>query len=270
MTARAMNSRGFTLAEVLVASTISAFIAISALGALKAVTDSTQVVNRATETAGEVRFAARMMAADLGNLYRDPDPRNMKLVGASQESSAGGPTILTFYAVGSTKARAGQPEGDIYEIEYFLAENRNAEPESQPGEQREEEEAQKFVLFRRLWPNPDRERNPGGILTPIAENIDQMEMRFFDGKQWAPQWPEELQSIPELVEVTLVTVPKGRGSPVIEKFTVNFPRLAARGTGSAGEGPQGEQGSAQPPQPGEPQTQENQGTPGPPEPRSRR
>ena len=97
-----------------------------------------------------------------------------------------------------------------------------------------------------------------------------MEMRFFDGKQWAPQWPEELQSIPELVEVTLVTVPKGRGSPVIEKFTVNFPRLAARGTASAGEGPQGEQGSGQPPQQGEPQTQENQGTSGPPEPRSRR
>ncbi len=261
MTARAMNSRGFTLAEVLVASTISAFIAISAVGALKAVTDSTQIVNRATDTAGEVRFAAKMMAIDLGNLYRDPDLKSMKFVGASEESSAGGPTILTFYAVGSTKARAGQPEGDIYEIEYFLAQGRNAEAEPQPGQQGQpgQEETQKFVLFRRVWPNPDKEREPGGVLTPIAENIDLMEVRFFDGQQWATQWPEELQSIPELVEVTLVTAPKGRGDPVIEKFTVNFPRLAARTDAPAGEGSQGQQGSAQPPQQGQPQMQESQG-----------
>lgn len=263
MTARRMNNRGFTLAEVLVASTISAFIAISAVGALKAVTDSAQVVNRATEMVGDVRFAARMMAADLGNLYRDPDPKSMKLVGASQESSAGGPPMVTFYAIGSTKARAGQPEGDVYEVEYFLAKNDRALPA--PGEQEQQEGAEKLVLFRRLWPNPERERNPGGILTPIAENIDLMEMRFFDGKQWVTQWPEELQSIPELVEVTLVTLPQDRGVPVIEKFTVNFPRLAAKGAGASGEGPQGEPGSGQPPQPGQPQPQESQGTPGSPE-----
>jgi len=262
MTARTMNNRGFTLTEVLIASTISAFIAISAVGALKALTDSSQVVNRATEMVGDIRFAARMMATDLGNLYRDPDPKSMKFVGASQESSVGGPPILTFYAVGSTKARAGQPEGDIYEIEYFLARNDKSLPA--PGEQEPEDETEKFVLFRRVWPNPDKERNPGGILTPIAENIDQMEMRFFDGKQWAPQWPEELQSIPELVEVTLATVPRDRGMPVIEKFTVNFPRFAARGAGPSGEGPQGEPGSGQPPQ-SQPQPQENQGTPGSPE-----
>lgn len=261
MTARTMDNRGFTLAEVLIASTISAFIAIAAVGALKALTDSTQVVCRATETAGEVRFAATMIAADLGNLYRDPDPKSMKLVGTSEESIAGGPTMLTFYAAGSTKARAGQPEGDVYEVEYLLARNDSSEPA--PGQA--EEEAQRFVLFRRLWPNPDKERNPGGILTPIAENIDRLEMRFFDGKQWVTQWPEELQSIPELVEITLATLPKEGGSPVIEKFTVNFPRLAARGASASDAGPEGGPGSGQPPQQGQPPTQGNQDTPGPPE-----
>jgi prepilin-type N-terminal cleavage/methylation domain-containing protein len=91
MTTRRTDNRGFTLAEVLIASTMSAFIALAAVGALKAVTDSTQLVDRATETAGEVRFAARMIQADLTNLYRDPDPKAMKLVGASQESDALGP-----------------------------------------------------------------------------------------------------------------------------------------------------------------------------------
>ena len=92
-----------------------------------------------------------------------------------------------------------------------------------------------------------------------------MDIRFFDGKQWATQWPEELQSIPELVEVTLATLPKDRGAPVVEKFTVSFPRLAAKGAGASGEVPQGQPGSGQPPQQGQPQPQENQGMPGSPE-----
>ena len=44
---------------------------IAAVGALKAVTDSSQAINRASEMAGDVRFAAGMMATDLGNLYRE-------------------------------------------------------------------------------------------------------------------------------------------------------------------------------------------------------
>ncbi|MBN1506734.1 MAG: prepilin-type N-terminal cleavage/methylation domain-containing protein [Sedimentisphaerales bacterium] len=252
----APDNRGFTLAEVLVASTLSAFIALAAVGALKAVTDSSQVVDRATETMGQVRFAARMIADDLHNLYRDPDPRSMKLVATSAESSAGSPTMLTFYAVGSARARVGQPEGDIYEISYFLSKDEGAEPTA-------EETPDKFILFRRLWPNPDKDRNPGGMLSPIAENIDAFEMRFFDGKQWATQWPEELQSIPELVEITLVTLPRGRGSPVIERFTVNFPRLAAREAAASGGEPPGGQGGGQPQQ-GAPQMQGNQGIQGPP------
>lgn len=244
------------MAEILIASTLSSFIALAALGALKAVTDSTQVVNRATEAAADVRFAARMMAHDLANLYRDPDPRNMKLVGASQGSDAGGPVLLTFYAAGCTKARAGQPEGDVYEVEYFLGKGDTPDVE---------DEEEKFVLFRRLWPNPDKERDPGGILAPIAENIDVFQMRFYDGQQWVSEWREELQSVPEVVEVTLVTRPTDRGSLVMEKFTVSFPRLAARTAAAPGEGQPGEGGSGQQPPQGPPQGEGNQGTPGSPE-----
>jgi general secretion pathway protein J len=249
-----VNRRGFTLAEVLIASTLSTFIALAAVAALKTVTDSTQVVNRATETAGEVRFAARMMARDLANLYRDSDAKNMRLVGASQEADSGGPVHLTFYAVGCTKARADQPEGDVYEVEYFL--NKSETPDVEP-------EKQKFVLFRRLWPNPDKQRQPGGILSPIAENIDVFQMRFYDGRQWVNEWREELQAVPEVVEVTLIAQATERANPVQQKFMVNFPRLAAKAAAPSADGPQGEQGG-QPPE-GQPQEQGNQGPSGSPE-----
>jgi type II secretion system protein J len=221
MRRRTVNNGGFTLAEVLVASTISAFIAAVAVGALKTVVDSAQAIDAATETAAELRFAARMIARDLNNLYRDVNPQNMRLLGASQGSETGGPAFLVFYVAGRAKARMDQPESDVYEVEYFVGQHDTLELA---------ERVQESVLFRRLWPNPHEERNPGGILTPIAENIGMLQMRFFDGEQWAGEWPEEMESIPQLIEITLVALPEGRKAPVIETFMASFPRLMGQAT----------------------------------------
>jgi general secretion pathway protein J len=237
---------GFTLAEVLVASTISGFIAVIAVGALNAIASSSQRVNEVTETTSEIRFAARMLARDLANLYRDANPQNMKLIGAAEGNAKGGPPFLTFYTVGRAKARANQPEGDVYEVEYFLG-TRQQQQKDETTEASEES----TVLFRRLWPNPDKNRDPGGVLTPIAENIGVFQVRFYDGKQWGDEWTEEMQALPEYVEVTLATLPE-RGDPVVETFTVTFPRLsqtvptAARQGTAGSQGEQGQQGTKTP------------------------
>jgi general secretion pathway protein J len=235
---------GFTLAEVLVASTISGFIAIVAVGALNAVSHTAQIVNRTSEVNAEIRFAARMLAQDLANLYRDANPENIKLIGASQGSEAGGPPFLTFYTVGRAKARADQPEGDVYEVEYLL--RTRPEQEGATGESEEES----MMLFRRLWPNPDKDRPPGGILTPIAENIAIFYFRFSDGKEWVDEWTEEMRTLPKLIEVTLATTPPEKGDPVLETFVVSFPRMAeasagASPEGESSEGQQGQQGQQQ-------------------------
>jgi type II secretion system protein J len=231
--------RGFTLAEVLVASTISGFIAIVAVGAMNAIAHTAQTVNRVSEVNSEIRFAARMLAQDLANLYRDPNPENVKLVGASQGSETGGPPFLTFYMVGRAKARADQPEGDVYEVEYFLG-IRQADDQRQVASESGEEE---MVLFRRLWPNPDKDREPRGILAPIAENIAIFYIRFHDGQDWAGQWSEEMRALPKLIEVTLGTAPPGKGDPVLETFTIAFPRMAemSQGASQQGESSQGGQ-----------------------------
>jgi general secretion pathway protein J len=213
------SNKGFTLAEALVASTISAFVALVAVGALRTVTDSAEVVNQSGETTSEVAFAARMLAHDLANLYRDPDPRNMQLVGASQGAESSETAYLRLYTVGRAPARIGQPEGDVYEVEYLL---RQAElPEAGS-----DDEAGISVLFRRQWPNPDREREPGGVLIPIARNIDVFGIRFFDGEQWVDEWSEELQSLPRLIEVTLATLGEEGAVATMETFTAYPARLA--------------------------------------------
>jgi general secretion pathway protein J len=217
-----VRHKGFTLAEVLVASTISGFIAIVAVGAMNAITHTAQTVNRVSEVNSELRFAARLIAQDLANLYRDSNPENIKLLGVSQGSDTAGPPFLTFYMVGRAKARADQPEGDVYEVEYFLGSRQEQDQGSLAGGSQEEQ----TVLFRRLWPNPDKDRQPRGILTPIAENLGIFYVRFYDGKEWRGDWTEEMRTLPKLIEVTLGTAPPEDGDPVLETFTVAFPRMA--------------------------------------------
>lgn len=174
--------------EVLVASVIGAFVALVAVGTLKAISAGAEIVDSHIDTAAELRFASKTIAGDLMNLYRDKDIKNTKFVGTAQEAAGRIVSGLTFYTVGRIKARAGQPEGDVYEVEYYLATDQ-----------------EKSALMRRLWPNPDKEEatQPGGILTAIAENIDTFEARFFDGIQWLSEWPEQPESVPQLVEITI-------------------------------------------------------------------
>jgi len=200
---------GFTLVEVLVASTIGTFVALVAVGTLRAITASSEMVEYSISAAAEVRFASNMIARDLVNLYRDENRRNTKLIGTAQESEQGSISYLVFYTVSRAKARIGQPEGDIYEVEYCLV--------------RDEE---KSLLMRRLWPNPNEEKEPGGILTVIAEDIDFFEVRYFDGEEWSNEWPEEMEILPQLVEVNIVAKVPSRGEPAVESFVVNFVRSA--------------------------------------------
>jgi type II secretion system protein J len=195
--------------EILLASTIGVFVALVAVSALKAVSVSTQMLDSNINTAAEVRFASKTIATDLVNLYRDSNSTNTRFIGVIDAADDTIVSSLTLYTVSLAKARADQPEADVYEVEYFLM-----------------EDEENSLLMRRVWPNPDKDTEPGGILYPIAENIDIFQVRYFDGEQWQSEWPEELESIPELAEVTIAAGQSGQKNVTIESFIVNFIRSA--------------------------------------------
>ena len=202
---------GFTLVEVLVASTIGVFIAMVAVGALRAIIASSEMVDENINAAAEVRFAANMIARDLQNFYNDDDIDNTKFIGTLEALENNNYTsYLIFYTLGRTKARLDQPEGDLYEVEYYLM-----------------QEGENSVLMRRLWPNPTKdyeELEPRGTLTVIAENIAAFEVQYFDGEEWFEEWPEEMQVLPDLVSVSIVAMQPERINPVSESIIVNLTR----------------------------------------------
>jgi type II secretion system protein J len=206
---------GFTLVEVLVASTIGVFIAMVAVGALRAIIAGGEMVDNNINAAAEVRFAANMIARDLANFYNDDDIDNTKFIGTLEALGDDNYTsYLIFYTLGRTKARIDQPEGDLYEVEYYIV-----------------QEEDNSMLMRRLWPNPSKEYEelePRGILTVIAENIDAFEVQYFDGEEWFEEWPEEIQELPELVSISIVARQPDLSNPPSETIIVNLARAEAQ------------------------------------------
>jgi type II secretion system protein J len=202
---------GFTLVEVLVASTIGVFIAMVAVGALRTIIASAEMVDSNINAAAEVRFAANMIARDLRNFYKDDDIENTKCIGFVEPLEQNNYTsYLIFYTLGRTKARVDQPEGDLYEVEYYLM-----------------REGETSSLMRRLWPNPHEELEPGGILTVIAEDIGTFQVQYFDGEEWSEEWPEEMQTLPDLVAVSIAAKQSNRNNPPSESIIVNLVRSGA-------------------------------------------
>jgi general secretion pathway protein J len=201
------TSKGFTLVEVLVASTIGAFVSLTAVGAFMAFTESADYVEDKTDQAAELRLVANLLGADLANLYRDKSFRRMKLVGGMDSSDTQHPCDLTFYTVSRANARTGQPEGDVYEVEYYIAQTED-----------------KSLFMRRRWPNPHEEAEPGGLLTVLSEAVTQFQVRFYDGEQWLEQWDQTQRTLPLLLEITLVSQQEGHKEPLTEYLFINFPR----------------------------------------------
>ncbi|MCJ7777706.1 MAG: hypothetical protein MUP16_05265 [Sedimentisphaerales bacterium] len=202
---------GFTLVELLVASTIGAFLVLVAVGTLRTVSTSAKMVTTHIDSTAEVRFASSLIARDLANIFRDPNFAHIKFVGSTGDSQDSTACDLTFYTINRVKARADQPEADVYEVEYYLT--------------RDEEQS---ILFRRLWPYPDpnSQTEKGGVLTIIAEDIEIFEVRYYDGSEWSNEWPEDMETVPQLVEVNIVAKSPEKASPVIETFIVNLKPLA--------------------------------------------
>ena len=87
------------------------------------------------------------------------------------------------------------------------------------------------------------------------EDIDAFVVRYFDGRDWQIQWPEEQAAPPELVEVTLASNTSVGATQVTESFIVNLKKARLRSTIQD----LGQQQQQQQQQPGRPEPQGEQG-----------
>ena len=91
-----------------------------------------------------------------------------------------------------------------------------------------DEEKKTLMLVRRICPKlagiEDAEPGygSGGILTVIAEDVIQFSILYYDGEDWIPEWPAELQNLPDLLDVQIVCIGRGGKSKIEKDFFVSL------------------------------------------------
>jgi prepilin-type N-terminal cleavage/methylation domain-containing protein len=211
-----MKQNGFTFVELLIAVVIGAFVTVTAAAAMRGIVSGRQTYQDVTELSDEMRYACQRIKNDLNNLYRSADFSKAKFELSYIDGEDGiSSQTPTFYTVRRKKARLLQPEGDVYEVQYFV----KSDPETG-----------RSVLMRRYCPvvpgvSVDEDARPGGILTPLAEHIAALYVRCYNGMEWTDEWNTENGQFPQFVEIALVAAETDSKKTLRRSVFVHIPRL---------------------------------------------
>lgn len=184
------NRLAFTLLEMIVASSLAAFIAIVALSGLRSVTAARGAIDRHSEAVDELRIAAEQIRSDLVNIR--PVGRTMRFEGLIEQNDTEPTPRLIFRTFSHKKVRLDQPESELYEVEYFVAKTANGK-----------------ALMRRVCPmlgvnsQVSEEKTDGGVIETVAEPIVGIDISYFDGGNWSNQWSAGNMRPPQLVLVNI-------------------------------------------------------------------
>jgi type II secretion system protein J len=209
------NRRGFTLVEVMIAAVLASLITLSAVAAVRIVTKGREKVERYSEVNAEVRYVADSIKRDLRNLSRAS--LSKKFVGEWLPTDIGAVPSLTIYTNRWSNVRKGQPEGDVYEVQYTIAQ--------QDG---------RTVMLRRVWPDPNDAMGPSGVVSVLSDKIVAFDIKYLDDKEWRSDWPEDIGKDCQIMVVNIVAQVPGESQRVAKSFLVNFPRQGTPVAGTAG------------------------------------
>jgi type II secretion system protein J len=187
---------GFTLLEVILASTLTAFVALVAVAGLRSVSSTRQTVDRAWAAADSLRYAADRIERDLASVVRG---QGVIFEGQAADSAMELPMSLRMRVYQTDPARPQAVESDLYEVEYTLLQS-----------------AETTLFVRRICPlvgvEVDREETAGGMLTVLSESIVDFQVRYYDGTQWLEEWVTETE-LPRLVMITLAAAEETSENP---------------------------------------------------------
>ncbi|WP_181028086.1 type II secretion system minor pseudopilin GspJ [Vibrio jasicida] len=180
------SNRGFTLIEVLVSIAIFASLSVAAYQVVSQVQRSNVLSQERTQRLNELQRAMVMMDND----FRQMAMRQMRTNGEepSKQLLFWSEYLLDSDAKGVMFARLGWhnpqqqfPRGEVTKVGYRIKDE---------------------VLQRIWWRYPDTPVGQEGIVTPLLTQVEEFDMRFYDGKAWKKTW-ESKQELPKAVSVVL-------------------------------------------------------------------
>ena len=213
---------GFTLAEVMIAVTVLAFIGLLTYGVFGNTLETRRRAMKVATRYHEVKQGMNRMAREISMAFlshhRDCDDRRTYTI--FKKDSSGGSDSLVFTSFSHIKIRKDANESDQNELSYFV------EPDK--------ENNGIHTLYRREANRIDDEPEKGGEVYALIEDVDNLKFEFYNDKDddWEDDWDTENSDfrnrLPLFVKITL----KAKGpSGKIETF-VTKTEIFMRKTGA--------------------------------------
>ena len=209
------SSRGFTLLEVLVASSILSIVLAILYGVFSQTLTSKQIAEERVTLSRTARVVLLRMGEDLQASFPFA-PENARFVGSTHRTALFPQASLSFMSFANAQLTDTGREGDWSEIAYDLI----PDPLSPTL----------WQLVRRVRLSSDAARGSFGEdreaqVLPLLSRVQGLRVRFFDGRTWVEEWGQDPTRgrIPQAVEVELalasVEKPRDRRNESSESTT---------------------------------------------------
>lgn len=188
-----MNSRGFTLIEVIIAIAISAMVASLAYQTLHVATEATQRTSKIAKRIDHIDRAWQLLETDLRHAVErsGTSPFDGREVPPLEGGSSS--EYLLYFIRGGWANPLGQTRSSMQRVGYKLQDN---------------------ILWRHYWAVVDGVGNEEPLELDILKEVKGMRVRFLSpdatdvtDNQWQPLWPvvnvQSEAKLPAAVEVTL-------------------------------------------------------------------
>lgn len=220
---------GFTLAEVMVAVAILAFIGLLTFGTFSRALMARDKAEQITDRYHQIRQAMLRMADEISMAFISThrscdDPRTRTIFAVQRE--AGG-MRLDFTSFSHMKISADANESDQNELSFYVDDDPNNQG--------------KMALLRREQARIDDDPKEGGTVQVLAEGVTHLDFAFYDAKQdrWDDFWDTSRQDyrnrLPMFVTIRMTALdPQGKEEKFVTKTRVYLQfALLIPGTGFA-------------------------------------
>ena len=185
---RTTGYSGFTLLEVLVASTILSLVLAALYGVFsQTLTGKRRAEERATQTR-TARIALLRISEDLQSAL-PPSTGTTQFTSETRLAREFPNDTLSFTTVTRTALSNYAPEGDQNEVGYAL------EPDPEDINDKQLVRRVKFALSSK--------GNSADESVPLLPHVRGLRFRFFNGTAWQEEWRQENGKLPQAVEATV-------------------------------------------------------------------
>lgn len=205
-----MNTRGFTLIEILAAAVVSAIVLIVIYGTFQRAVHTRDNAQERTRQARLRTRAVDLLRSDLRAAYLSGGLFACTMEGGKQSQKSRFPGYLRFTATSGAN-RPGESWGDVQQIEYYLLEDNAPTADLSAG-----------ILVRAITRDLLTTPALGPEEQQILGRVQTFEPTFYDGQNWQDRWPADSSTaasgttatLPRAIRVRLQQTAPGPRLPV--------------------------------------------------------